>query len=262
MKLCCDCDRHSKNSIVLFAKLCFFAIAIFAIHFITQNQASNNFALLVMNQLTTESNRGPPITSLDNFMQRYSSLLAQMIYSIFCRAYPQSHPKFDAVFREKVLQTCTRWICGIQLSPGQAKKWNLIRLEPEDFRPTGNQNRTRDPTKEALVKEVEGRDPRTIWFSHRFWCVDPGSKGSREKQERPSVLILKMTKGPEKNLDFKPVLKNLKMWIEWRWGEEQMRWDHFWKRRNRKCHKMSLIALPVYIISEKANLIWLGYRLS
>ena len=120
------------------------------------NQASNNFALLVMNQLTTESNWGPPITSLDNFMQRYSSLLAQMIYSIFCRAYPQSHPKFDAVFREKVLQTCTRWICGIQLSPGQAKKWNLTRLEPEDFRPTGNQTRTRDPAKEALVKEVEG----------------------------------------------------------------------------------------------------------
>ena len=172
------------------------------------NQASNNFALLVMNQLTTESNWGPPITSLDNFMQRYSSLLAQMIYSIFCRAYPQSHPKFDAVFREKVLQTCTRWICGIQLSPGQAKKWNLERLEPEDFRPTGNQTRTRDPAKEALVKEVEGRDPRTIWFVHRFWCVDPWSKGSREKLERQSVLILKMEKGAKKNLDFKPVLKN------------------------------------------------------
>ena len=31
----CDCDRHSKSWIVLFVKLCFFAIAIFAIHFTT-----------------------------------------------------------------------------------------------------------------------------------------------------------------------------------------------------------------------------------
>jgi len=118
------------------------------------NQASNNFALLVMKQLS-DSNLGPPTTSLDNFMQRYSSLLAQMVYSIFCWAYPQSQPKFDDSFREQILQTCTRWICGIQLSPGKAKNWNLTRLEPDDFRPSEGRKTTRNPEKESLLKEVE-----------------------------------------------------------------------------------------------------------
>lgn len=151
------------------------------------NHASNNFALLVMNQLTTESNWGPPITSLDNFMQRYSSLLAQMIYSIFCRAYPQSHPKFDAVFREKILQTCTRWICGIQLSPGQAKKWNLIRLEPDDFRPNGNQTRTRDTN----IKEDDGfkRKARTVRTAISFQVDDSETK--KEPRFQQSVEKLK-----------------------------------------------------------------------
>ena len=122
-------------------------------------------------------------------MQRYSSLLAQMIYSLFCRAYPQSHPKFDSVFREKLLQTCTRWICGIQLSPGQAKGWNLDRLEPEDFRPSGGQTRTRDPAKEALVKEVEGfkRKARTaICFN-----IEEGDDIKKEPKFQASVEKLK-----------------------------------------------------------------------
>jgi len=65
----------------------------------------------------------------DTFTLRYPSLLAQLVYSVFCWAYPQSHPKFDSDFRETILQTCSRWVGGIRLQPELHKKWDLQKLE-------------------------------------------------------------------------------------------------------------------------------------
>jgi len=154
------------------------------------NQASTNFALLVMKQLTSESYWGPP-SSLDSFMQRYSSLLAQMVYSIFCWAYPQSHPKFDPLFREDILQTCTRWICGIQLSPGQAMKWNLSVLEPEDFRPTGNPTRVRDPVKEKEVQGFKRKARTAICFAADDGKNEPTFQKSVEKLKNVNRLTMR-----------------------------------------------------------------------
>ena len=57
-----------------------------------------------------------------------------MLYSTFCYAFPQSKDKFQAGFREHLLQTCSRWICGISVRPNLPNKWLQYKLEPPNFR--------------------------------------------------------------------------------------------------------------------------------
>jgi hypothetical protein len=123
-------------------------------------QASKAFATLVMDQLS-DSNA---TKSKDTFTLRYSSLLAQLVYVVFCWAYPQSHPKFDSDFRENILQTCSRWVCGIRLQPELHKKWDLMKLEPLGFRLASNKAPGRDQTDNDLNGKRKSRRNTPITF--------------------------------------------------------------------------------------------------
>ena len=100
------------------------------------HQASSNFVMLVTEQLSSNCSQN------DTFMSRFPFVLAQLIYVTFCWAYPQSHPKFDANFRETVFQTCSTWMNGMKYQPHhQVSKWRLSELEPVGFRNTNNKIR-------------------------------------------------------------------------------------------------------------------------
>jgi len=100
------------------------------------HQASSNFVMLVTDQLSSNCSQS------DAFMSRFPFVLAQLVYVTFCWAYPQSHPKFDANFRETVFQTCSTWMNGIKYQPHhQVSKWRLGELEPAGFRNTNTKVR-------------------------------------------------------------------------------------------------------------------------
>ena len=105
-------------------------------------------------------------------LHRYSSLLAQLVYVVFCWAYPQSHPKFDANFRETIMQTCSRWVCGIRLQPGLHKKWDLMKLEPLGFRLTTHKPVGRDSADEDPEQRRKSRRNTPLRLSIRYIYVN------------------------------------------------------------------------------------------
>jgi hypothetical protein len=134
-------------------------------HKLYQN-ASAAFARLIMMAEIKVLGESKATKSKDTFTLRYPSLLAQLVYSVFCWAYPQSHPKFDSDFRETILQTCSRWVGGIRLQPELHKKWDLQKLEPLGFRLTTHKPSGRDPTENDLDGTRKSRRATPIKFGN------------------------------------------------------------------------------------------------
>jgi|ERR1711915_935737 len=101
------------------------------------DRVSTSFAKLIMAMTDKELKRksvSSISTSQDNFLVRYSQLLAQMLYASYCHSFPQSQEKFQSSFREELLQTTTMWICRISVRPNLHEKWQLEKLEPAGWK--------------------------------------------------------------------------------------------------------------------------------
>lgn len=105
-----------------------------------------------------------------------------MLYVSFCYAFPQSQEKFQSAFREKILQTCSQWICGISVRPNLHEKWLLGKLEPPGFRITNQRHGDSDDDDN---EHGGGRSRRVRDKLERM------GMGSERKRSQTSVMLAK-----------------------------------------------------------------------
>ncbi|GCB75583.1 hypothetical protein scyTo_0017363, partial [Scyliorhinus torazame] len=70
-----------------------------------------------------------PPQVLDIFLEDYPNCLAQAVFAIFCKAYPDSHYQFGDDFKNELTELFSLWITGLKPEPFSWKKWNLEWLE-------------------------------------------------------------------------------------------------------------------------------------
>lgn len=125
---------------------------------ILYKQATDDFAKLTIGELM----RNGIVLGKDTFTTRYPTLLAQLVYVVFCWAYPQSHPKFDSNFREHLLKQCSLWIAGINIQPRRTVEWDLNRLEPMGMRVSDQRRGPEDSTvsQQSIYQVVQNASNR------------------------------------------------------------------------------------------------------
>ncbi|XP_078097121.1 protein FAM227B-like [Mustelus asterias] len=94
-----------------------------------------------------------PPQVLDRFLEVYPSCLAQAVFAIFYKSYPESHYQFGDEFKSELIELFSLWITGLKPEPFSWKKWNLKWLEKS----TSKRELDR---KEKILHELESKSVR------------------------------------------------------------------------------------------------------
>ncbi|XP_043533344.1 protein FAM227B-like isoform X1 [Chiloscyllium plagiosum] len=66
----------------------------------------------------------PPLV-LDSLLEVYPGYLAQAVFAIFYKSYPESHNRFGDEFKNELTELFSLWITGLKPVPFSWKEWNL-----------------------------------------------------------------------------------------------------------------------------------------
>ncbi|XP_078386035.1 protein FAM227B-like [Cetorhinus maximus] len=70
-----------------------------------------------------------PPQVLDTFLEVYPDCLAQAVFAIFYKSYPESHYQFGDGFKNELTELFSLWITGLKPERFSWRKWNLEWLE-------------------------------------------------------------------------------------------------------------------------------------
>ncbi|XP_067827238.1 protein FAM227B-like [Heptranchias perlo] len=70
-----------------------------------------------------------PYEVRDKFLEVYPDCIAQAIFAIFYKSFPDSHNKLDDEFKKELTELITLWMTGLRPEPFSWRKWNLEWLE-------------------------------------------------------------------------------------------------------------------------------------
>ncbi|XP_007904468.1 protein FAM227B-like isoform X2 [Callorhinchus milii] len=68
---------------------------------------------------------GTPRKIQDKFFLEYHDFLAQAIFAVFYKSFPESHEQFGAEFKTELTELISLWLTGLKPPHLSWKKWNL-----------------------------------------------------------------------------------------------------------------------------------------
>ncbi|XP_048471788.1 protein FAM227B-like isoform X1 [Rhincodon typus] len=89
----------------------------------SQEDQDNLFSRIADSFVTLFMTCPPPV--LDTLLKVYPDCLAQAVFAIFYKSYPESHNHFGDEFKKELTELFSLWITGLKPLPFSWRQWNL-----------------------------------------------------------------------------------------------------------------------------------------